>query len=157
MTNKDALLERMKNDTPYMANLLSDVPCGKCVARTYCNTCGSVEDDNVCTIVMGRWLDEKADEVTAYNARTEKIIHATDATDKVSDKVTDTHINHPAYYNDGIEAAEYIASHKMDFFKGNVVKYVTRAGIKSADTYLEDLKKARWYIDYLIEHGEGDK
>lgn len=22
---------------------------------------------------------------------------------------------------------------------------------------LEDLKKARWYIDYLIEHGEGDK
>ena len=74
-----------------------------------------------------------------------------------TDKVTDTHINHPAYYNDGIEAAEYIASHKMDFFKGNVVKYVTRAGIKSADTYLEDLKKARWYIDYLIEHGEGDK
>ena len=173
MTNKDALLERMKNDTTYMANLLSDVPCGKCVVRTYCNTRGSVEDDNVCTIVIGRWLDEKADEVTAYNARTEKIIHATDATDKVSDKVTDTHINRPAYYNDGIEAVEYIASHKMDFFKGNVVeyiashkmdffkgnvvKYVTRAGIKSADTYLEDLKKARWYIDYLIEHGEGDK
>jgi hypothetical protein len=39
----------------------------------------------------------------------------------------------------------------MDFNEGNVIKYLTRA--KHKGTYLEDLKKARWYLDRLIEKG----
>lgn len=58
-------------------------------------------------------------------------------------------INHPAHYNQGIECAQYIASHKMDFFQGNTIKYLTR--FKHKGTPLEDLKKARWYLDFLIE------
>lgn len=63
-------------------------------------------------------------------------------------------VDHPAHYNQGIEAIEYIESHNMDFNTGNVIKYVTRA--KHKGTYLEDLKKARWYLDRLIEKGLND-
>ena len=63
-------------------------------------------------------------------------------------------INHPTHYNQGIEAIEYIESHKMDFNEGNVIKYLTRAKYKGA--YLDDLKKARWYLDRLIKIGESN-
>lgn len=53
----------------------------------------------------------------------------------------------PAYYRSGIEAIEYIESHNMDFAQGNIVKYVTRYKGKNG---LEDLIKARYYIDRLI-------
>lgn len=77
---------------------------------------------------------------------------------EVSEHAGDSKVDHPAYYTQGIEAAEYIASHKMDFFTGNVVKYITRAGLKDPATKREDLLKARWYLDYLIEHtGEAEK
>ena len=61
-------------------------------------------------------------------------------------------INHPAYYTDGkIEVSDFIADKNLNFFCGNVVKYVARAGKKNAETEVEDLQKARWYIDREIE------
>lgn len=57
-------------------------------------------------------------------------------------------VNHPAHYNNGIEAIEYIESHEMNFNIGNVIKYVTRAKHKGNE--LEDLKKARWYLEREI-------
>ena len=61
-------------------------------------------------------------------------------------------INHPAYYTDGkIEVSDFIADKNLNFFRGNVVKYVARAGKKNAETEVEDLQKARWYIDREIE------
>ena len=36
----------------------------------------------------------------------------------------------------------------LDFIEGNVVKYITRSEHKGER--LGDLKKARWYLDYLI-------
>ncbi len=38
----------------------------------------------------------------------------------------------------------------MNFCLGNAVKYLWRAGLKSSDTHLEDLRKARWYLDREI-------
>ena len=61
-------------------------------------------------------------------------------------------INHPQHYNQGIEAIDYIESHKMNFNIGNVIKYVTRA--KHKGTELEDLKKASWYLNREIERLE---
>ena len=61
-------------------------------------------------------------------------------------------INHPSHYNQGIEAIDYIESHKMNFNIGNVIKYVTRA--KHKGTELEDLKKASWYLNREIERLE---
>ena len=61
-------------------------------------------------------------------------------------------INHPSHYNQGIEAIDYIESHKMNFNIGNVIKYVTRA--KHKGTELEDLKKSLWYLQREIERLE---
>ena len=58
-------------------------------------------------------------------------------------------INHPSHYNVGIETIDYIESWEMNFNIGNVIKYATRAGFK--EDQLEDLKKARWYIDREIQ------
>ena len=61
-------------------------------------------------------------------------------------------INHPAYYTDGkIEVSDFIADKNLNFFRGNVVKYVARAGKKDPAREVEDLQKARWYIDREIE------
>ena len=61
-------------------------------------------------------------------------------------------VNHPSHYNQGIEAIDYIESHKMNFCIGNVIKYITRA--KHKGTELEDLKKASWYLNREIERLE---
>jgi hypothetical protein len=62
-------------------------------------------------------------------------------------------VNHPPHYNTGkIEVIDAIDDWKLDFNAGNVVKYVARHQHK-ADP-LEDLKKARWYLDRLIERIE---
>src|SRR5210317_608388 len=62
-------------------------------------------------------------------------------------------VNHPPHYNKGIETTTYIDSWEMGFSQGNVVKYVTRYNLKhdAKEKQLEDLKKARWYLDDLIK------
>ena len=56
----------------------------------------------------------------------------------------------PAHYQRGkIQVWDFIADQQLDFFAGNVVKYVCRAGHKGDK--LEDLKKAKAYIDKYIE------
>jgi hypothetical protein len=47
-----------------------------------------------------------------------------------------------------IEPIEYIERNQLGFHEANVVKYVTRWKLKAG---VEDLKKARFYIDRLIE------
>lgn len=61
-------------------------------------------------------------------------------------------VNHPKHYNQGIEAIDYIESHKMNFNEGNVVKYVTRHKYKNG---VEDLKKAKFYLEREIKKYEG--
>lgn len=66
-------------------------------------------------------------------------------------------VNHPAHYADSkIEVIEYIEDKKLGYCLGNVVKYVSRAGKKHSATKsnkekeIEDLKKARWYLERRI-------
>lgn len=61
-------------------------------------------------------------------------------------------VNHPDHYTHGIEPIVYINSHNMEFNDGNVIKYVTRYKYKNG---IEDLKKARFYLDQQIEKLEG--
>ena len=62
-------------------------------------------------------------------------------------------VNHPSHYNSGnIEVIEAIDDWKLGFYEGNVVKYVARA--KHKGKQLEDLKKAAWYLNRLIEQVE---
>ena len=60
-------------------------------------------------------------------------------------------VNHPSHYTEhpsGVECIQ-ITEH-MNFCLGNAVKYIWRAGLKN-DNAIEDLKKARWYVDRELE------
>nr|DAJ55275.1 MAG TPA: nucelotide kinase [Caudoviricetes sp.] len=61
-------------------------------------------------------------------------------------------VSHPSYYAEGwSNGAEVIdLTEHLSFCAGNVVKYVCRAGRKDPDKYVEDLEKARWYLDREI-------
>tara|TARA_B110000467_G_scaffold159590_1_gene177474 strand:- start:8794 stop:9030 length:237 start_codon:yes stop_codon:yes gene_type:complete len=61
-------------------------------------------------------------------------------------------VNHPSHYTKGIEVTDFIASWQMDWFRGNIIKYVTRCPYKGDS--VQDLKKAQWYINDLIERLE---
>ena len=73
------------------------------------------------------------------------------------DKVDDP-VNHPSHYTRGkIEVADFIADQKLNFDRGNAVKYVCRAGAKDPDKEIQDLKKAVWYIEHEIKQLEEAK
>jgi hypothetical protein len=65
----------------------------------------------------------------------------------------DTAVNHPAHYTAGnIETYDFIVAKKLSYELGNVVKYVSRAEYKG--NKLQDLQKARWYLDAAIKQEE---
>lgn len=58
-------------------------------------------------------------------------------------------VNHPDHYKGKkFEAIDIIEDYELDFSLGNAVKYILRCG-KKGDA-VEDLKKAKWYIDHEI-------
>lgn len=70
-------------------------------------------------------------------------------------------VNHPEHYelSSGIECFDVILSSQgleaaKGFCVGNAIKYLFRAPRKNG---AEDHKKARWYIDKLIELDEEDQ
>jgi hypothetical protein len=68
-------------------------------------------------------------------------------------------VDHPAHYggaDDPYEAIKVIEAWALGFCLGNAVKYVCRAGRKNVDP-LEDLKKARWYLDREITYLERNR
>lgn len=59
-------------------------------------------------------------------------------------------INKPQHYTQGaIEPVDFIAANNMNFFAGNVVKYVTRYRFKGNP--VQDLEKAAFYLARLIK------
>ena len=66
-------------------------------------------------------------------------------------------VEHPDHYNaGGIEVIKAIEAWGFGegFNKGNAIKYIVRAGRKDPLREVEDLKKARQYIDFEIERLE---
>ena len=64
-------------------------------------------------------------------------------------------VNHPPHYggaDNAYEAIKVIEAWGLGFCLGNTVKYISRAG-KKGDA-LEDLRKARWYLDREISERE---
>ena len=64
-------------------------------------------------------------------------------------------VEHPPHYNNhpsGVECIEVVLH--MTFNVGNVIKYLWRAGLKDSEPSLQDLKKARFYLDDEIERLE---
>lgn len=67
-------------------------------------------------------------------------------------------VNHPSYYTShpsGIECIEITRHYCFDI--GNAIKYLWRAGLKKdagledKEKEIEDLRKAKWYIDDRIK------
>jgi hypothetical protein len=66
-------------------------------------------------------------------------------------------VNHPAHYggeDNPYEAIKVIEAWELPFNTGNTVKYISRAGKKDPAKHLEDLRKARWYLDREISNME---
>ena len=62
-------------------------------------------------------------------------------------------VNKPKHYNSHPSGVEVIRiTEHMNFCLGNVIKYVLRADHKN--DAIEDLKKARWYLDREISRLE---
>lgn len=89
----------------------------------------------------------------------QRYVHPADAdcdqgTEKaVAQSTNSDHVDHPAHYlahPSGVECITIVQW--MGFNLGNVVKYVWRADLKG--DAIEDLKKARRYLDYEIERLE---
>lgn len=66
-------------------------------------------------------------------------------------------VKRPQHYTDTkIEVIDYIEDKQLGFCLGNVVKYVSRAGRKHSEgktddeKEIEDLKKAKWYLERRI-------
>lgn len=57
------------------------------------------------------------------------------------------------YTQHKIQPVVYIGENRLDFLSGNVVKYVSRYNLKGG---VQDLEKARHYLDMLIQREKGE-
>lgn len=114
------------------------------VVQEYCGwhdlDCKNCMIHDLCYSVKGQFIDNPAICTAAY-----QLITANDL------------VNHPSHYTKGkIEVADFIADQKLNFDRGNAVKYVCRAGAKDPDKEIQDLEKAIWYINHEIKMLKGD-
>lgn len=78
--------------------------------------------------------------------------------DLIEVKVNSDNVNHPDHYTQGdVECIDAIAAATINksgldaVCTANIIKYIWRCESKNG---LEDLKKARWYLNKMIEHNE---
>lgn len=64
-------------------------------------------------------------------------------------KTLETQIGGNHYEDMKIQPIEFILENNLDFLQGNILKYICRYKSKNG---LQDLLKARHYLDILIEH-----
>lgn len=109
-------------------------------------------------------IDEEVDEAEYLN----ELLLASDLFESLrleaenkAKEITDNHeknndsVNNPSHYTSGkIEVIDFIEDQKLGFNLGNAIKYITRAGKKDSDKYVEDLKKAIWYLEREISNNE---
>ena len=127
-----------------------DLKCHVCNHYKGCDVC-----DTDCDEAFIEYLEEDI-EVNAKETLQEtldKVKETLQKTlDKVKEPVEDDPVNHPSHYTDTkIEVMDYIEDKQLNFARGNVIKYVSRAGKKDPNKELEDLKKAMWYLNREIE------
>jgi len=66
------------------------------------------------------------------------------------DKKKPIEVKHPSHYNKGnIEVWDFIQDQGLDFFEGNIVKYICRWRTKNG---VKDLLKVKEYINKMLEN-----
>ena len=58
------------------------------------------------------------------------------------------------HYKAHIQVIDLIDNMNLNFYEGTIIKYVARHRLKNG---LEDLKKAKWYLERLIENAQRKK
>ena len=69
-------------------------------------------------------------------------------------------VNHSHYRQGNIEVIDFILDQKMDYLTASAMKYICRHNHKhgeDGDGQIDDLRKARWFIEKLIEQKLGAK
>ncbi len=61
--------------------------------------------------------------------------------------MSEAHLSPEHYSRWAIEPWDFIQANHLDFFRGNIIKYIMRFDHKNG---LEDLMKARVYLDKMI-------
>lgn len=127
-----------------------------------------VEDDYEAYTVSGGWASSGECHQDIVEIRKQAKVPAEESLEKITDTPDDAQklreildrgpannvlkddpVDHPSHYCDhpsGVECIE-ITEH-MNFNCGNAVKYIWRADLKGKQ--IQDLEKARWYIDREI-------
>lgn len=65
-------------------------------------------------------------------------------------------VDHPDHYckhPSGVECIDIVRH--MNFNLGNVIKYLWRAGLKDGNADIQDLEKAKWYLEDEIKRIKG--
>lgn len=74
--------------------------------------------------------------------------------DEKDEKIDDP-VNHPSHYTDGkYETIDFIEDYGMVTHVGTSIKYISRAGKKDEDKYIQDLSKADWYLQRYLKYLE---
>lgn len=103
------------------------------------------------------WHIEPAKSKDEFNGfKGEFAVAVNDGNKWIVKEMEDNRVNHPSYYQDpsGVECID-VVRHR-DFDIGSAMKYLWRAGLKKEqgltdiDKEIEDLKKAKFYIDDKI-------
>lgn len=67
-------------------------------------------------------------------------------------------VNHPSHYTDGkYETIDFIEDYGMVTHIGTSIKYISRAGKKDEDKYIQDLSKADWYLQRYLKYLETER
>lgn len=108
-----------------------------------------VKGKYICTDETGVW--ESVNGVSWKRAKEE------DIKEVIETESEEDIIGHPNHYCAGrkYEPKDVIRDWNLNFNLGNAVKYISRNGRKDGNSSLQDLKKARQYLDFEIEYLEG--
>ena len=125
---------------------------------TTCEKCGKGEilDKVLCSMCI--LVNHFGDDMKQSMCKHDEIVYTSNQYVEAIEKEVPDAVNHPSHYTgSGIECIEAIkASMTPDalagYLKGNVQKYLWRYEKKVNP--VGDLKKARWYLDYLINELE---
>jgi hypothetical protein len=110
-------------------------------------------DFKLSKFIISSYTSGLFDEVVKMEVDMDKFKHSIE---KFNDNVSTAEkeaVNHPDHYggkDNPYEVIKIIEALNVSFHIGNVLKYILRAGKKNSKE-LEDLKKARWYLDRYIE------
>ena len=125
--NKSALIRKLYDEGKSVKEIKDKVKCSHAL---------------VAIVLRKHKKKVKQSKIIAAVKEMQQVIHAVNTKADI--------VNHPPHYTTGgVETLDFIEAKDLNYRLGNVVKYVARAGKKHTDP-VEDLKKARFYLDREI-------